>query len=271
MSGGGMRCVYGVGVLTALVEEYGFTEPDIIVAASGSVANAAYYLAGQYRSVILAWLAILGGTRFISYKRKKIMDIDYLVDDVFKKQNPFDFKALARSKTKFFLATTRVIDGKTVYMKLPKTKAIYERMRAAKAVPVIYGKEVRIGKTNYIDGDFGASTADLVEKAAKEGAAKIIVVENHPGLEESKTRRFVLKGLYYQEKFLRKKGLQNAMLREMRKTETKSTAGVETALLAPSKPLPLKSLTRKKITLREGFNLGYADAVRSKELRTLLS
>ena len=270
MSGGGMKCVYGVGVLTALVEEYELTEPDIMVASSGSVANGAYYLSGQYRDVIAAWLAVLGDKRLISFARKKVFDIDYLIDEIFKKRFPFDFKKLASSRTKFFFTATRVRDGKTVFMKLPKTKAIYEHLRAAKAIPFIYGKEVRIGRASYIDGDFGANTPDLVAKAITEGATHILVVEHEPNLDLKRGRTLMLRALSLIEKISGKKGIANAAVRELKTSVLSPQMLSRTIVLSPSKPLGLRTLSKSKLRLRKGFNLGYADATNSKELKSLL-
>lgn len=270
MSGGAMRCVYGVGVLSALVEEYGLTEPDIIVASSGSVANAAYYLSGQYTCVIAAWLDVIASKKFISYGRRKVVDIDYLVDEVFKKQFPFDFKALKRAKTAFVFATTRVKDGKTVYMKLPKDRKIYECLRAAKAVPFIYGKDVSIGKNLYFDGDFGSNTEDLVMKALELGATDLIIVENNPEVKNSRTKRVGLDTLYLESRVTGRQGAALAALRELEGTKALVfPKGVKSVWLEPEKPLFL--LERHKRYLRAGFNQGYDDAVNSKELRTLLT
>ncbi len=271
MSGGGMRCVYGVGVLAALVEEYGLTEPDIVVASSGSVANTAYYLSGQYTSVIAAWLTLLADKKFISYGRWKIMDIDYLVDDGFKKQYPFDFKKLAHAKTLFFFAVTRVRDGKTIFMRLPRVKTVYECLRAATAVPFVYNKEVRIGKDSYIDGDFGSNTEDLIAKAAALGADDIIVVENNPSVKGSQRKRLILNTLYAEAKARGKTGIAAAMLRELGETGAVTLPKrARIVTLQPTKDI-VAILEHRKSKLRSGFNQGYDDAVTSKELRKLLS
>lgn len=273
MSGGGMRCVYGVGVLTALVEEYGMTKPDIIVASSGSVANAAYYLSGQYRSTIAVMLSLIPDKKVISFTRRKVFDVDYIVDEICKKRYPFNFVELKRSPTVFLLATTRVTDGKTVYMKLPKTNAIYERLRAAKAVPVVYGEEIKIGAQTYIDGDFSCNIEDLTKRAIEEGATHILIVENDPNTRASKMRKKAfMELLYFEKKISGKPGLAKAFARKMKEpAQVTFPAGVQHVMLLPSKKFPISSIERSKRRLRNGFNLGYADAATNKKLRKLLS
>jgi predicted patatin/cPLA2 family phospholipase len=272
MSGGGMKCVYGVGILTALVEEYGLTKPDIIVAASGSVPNAAYYLAGQYREVISVWLALLGSKKFISWERRKVIDIDYLVDDIFKKRHPLDLAALSRARTKFFFPVTRVEDGRTLFLTLPKTAAVYERLRAAAAIPFVYNKGVRIGKEIFTDGDIGSNLSDLINKALAEGAEDIIAVDHDPGLNKKRSRKILMHLLAAEEKAAGKSGEALAALRELNDAEVVVDASVTRILtLSPTKPLGVKVLTRNKLALRTAFNLGYADATNSTELAKLLT
>ena len=271
VSGGGMKCAYGVGVLTALAEEFGYPKPSICIASSGGAGIAVYYLSGQYWQTVATFLSLLPQKLFISYRRKKILDVDYLVDELFKKRYPVDFKALKASGTRFLVAATRVTDGETVYLKIPSTKAAYERLRATKAVPFVYGREVRVGKQSYIDGDFGTNTEDLVRKAITEGAKRIVVIESNPLVDASRARKLILTGLYYKNKFSGNKGLSSAILREMQKTVPVLKQSLQIVVISPSKSLSLSPLSRNKLALRKSFNLGYADASNNKELKKLLA
>jgi len=215
MSGGGMRCVYGVGVLTALIEEYGLIEPDIVIASSGSAGGAAYYLSGQYRETVSAWLSLLPSKKFISFTRRRMLDVDYVVDEIFKKMHPFDFKKLAASKTLLIFAATRVKDGKTRYLKVPHDKRIYEYLRATKAIPIVYGKSVTIGRTEYVDGDFGSDTEDLGRKALSLGARDLIVIESSPLEFLKKEKRIVMNAVRLIEKLDREPGMARAAEREL--------------------------------------------------------
>jgi predicted patatin/cPLA2 family phospholipase len=273
MSGGGMRCVYGAGVLAALTEEFKLTEPDLVVASSGSVANGAYYLSGQYRSLIAAWLDVLPSKRFICYSgRRRILDIDYLVDEVFKKQHPLDLKTLAKKKTRMFFATTRVKDGKTIFMKMPATKHAYECLRAAKAIPLAYGKSVKLGKSEYIDGDFGSSTDDLVAKAAAEGATDIIVIENHAHKDfDQWWERIAIRLLAAGAHWMHDDGIANAAIRELIMPGTKKIPDtVKLALVAPAGKMLVGVASRKKSALRATFIEGYDDAVNNPDLHAIL-
>lgn len=272
MSGGGMRCAYGVGVLTALIEEYGMTKPDILIAASGSAGGAAYYLSGQYRETISAWLSLLPSKRLISFRRRRVLDVDYLVDEIFKKMHPFDFKALSAVKTLLIFAATRAKDGKTVYLKVPRDKRIYEYLRATKAVPIAYGKRVTIGRSEYVDGDFGSDTEDLVEKAFSLGANDVVVVENSPAEFLQKEKRRTAKAMRTIEKWRKDVGMLQAVKRELvEKATMKAPKGCTLVRIAPLRNLHIGTLENKKLKLRTVFNVGYADARDNEALRKLLT
>ena len=270
MSGGGMRCAYSAGVMTALVEKFNLTEPDIVVAASGSAGNSAYYLAGQYMLGAVIWIQKISGSRLVSFKRRRFLNIDYLIDEVFKKQHPLNIKELRAKKTRWLVPVTRVRDGETVFLSPPRNQDVYEYLRAAKAVPFIYGKEVRIGKEEYIDGDFGSNFGDLIQKAIQEGAADIVAMDCSPGIEGSKRRKILIEAAYYREKISGNAGLMKAAKHEMQHVPIPTVPGVRIVVLAPRKNMRLSLLARKKLELRSLLNLGYADAANNEELAKLL-
>src|ERR1051326_2618384 len=99
-SEGGMKCAYSVGVILALVEKYHLVKPDMVIGASGSTGTLAYFVAGQYQSIRNIWENLLSNKNFISYLRvRRIMDIDYLIDTVFKKQDILDVNKIKQSRS----------------------------------------------------------------------------------------------------------------------------------------------------------------------------
>ena len=270
MSGGGMRCAYGAGALTALAEEFGLVKPAIVIAASGSAGNAAYYVAGQYTNGAQIWTS-LANSRFISFRRLPILDIDYLVDEVFRKNHPFDTGAMEKSKIHFLVPLTRVNDGATVYMEPKPAEAIYDYLRAAKAVPVAYGKTVTIQGEEYMDGDFGASTNDFVLKALEEGAEDLIVLESNPGESAEKTKYILMEALWAKGYLKKEPGVMAAALHELRPTPPiVLPEGVRLVTVQPTKKISLKPVTTSSMNLRTAFNLGYDDATNNAELQKLL-
>lgn len=148
-SEGGMSCSYSVGVILGLIDKYKLTDPDIIIGASGSSGILAYFVAKQYEAGRNIWENLLSTKKFISFSRwGKIMDIDYVIDEIFKKQEPLDIDAIKKSKIKLLIATTNLTTGDTEYFS--NKDDIFEALRASKAIVFFYGKKVQIGEYIYI-------------------------------------------------------------------------------------------------------------------------
>src|ERR1700690_2672994 len=107
-SGGGMRSAHGAGFLCALGTMLNITSPDVIVGTSGNAANSFYFIAGQYDFLKAAWTGgNLSTSKFISLLRPtRVIDIDYLIDIVFKKELPLDTEALAHSPIEYYVPLT---------------------------------------------------------------------------------------------------------------------------------------------------------------------
>ena len=89
LSGGGMTCAYSAGATVGLVDKYNFKNPDIAIGSSGGAGTLAYYVAGQYDAIRNIWTNLLATRKFINSLRFwKIIDIDYVIDVVFTKQEP---------------------------------------------------------------------------------------------------------------------------------------------------------------------------------------
>ncbi len=270
MSGGGTRSAYGAGALLALAEQYGLTEPDMLIAESGSVLSAMFYLSGQYARIAAGWLNSAKQPGFISHVHRPLINIDILIDKTMKKKFPLEKGKLDSAKTEFFVPLTRVDDGKVVYYRYSQKDDPYEILRAAMALPIFYAKSVRIGNTDYVDGGFGAHMNDHIRYAMKRGATHVIVLRSSNGPRMVTRALYRSAGMIWKEEGYR--GLAKAAANEMAKPKPLAVPhNVEMVLIAPSKKLPVAIATKAKRKLRAAMNLGYADAANNKELDKLLS
>ena len=177
-SGGGMSCSYSAGVLYALANNYKFTNPDIFVGGSGCTGSFSYFMAKQYESVKNIWLNELCTPKYISFSRPhRVCDIDYLVDEVFKKNDPLNTKAFNSSKTEAYFALTNFNTGKTEYFG-KNSDCIFEVLRASKAIPMAYREKVKIGNEIYIDGNVSSSLKDYIKMAYEAGATNVLAIDN---------------------------------------------------------------------------------------------
>jgi len=177
LGGGGMSTSYTVGVLLALKKKFKIA-PDIIIAGSGSAGTASYFVSGQFNSGIKnVWLKEILNPRFISGKGffKKI-DIDFLVDEVFKKKAKLNADKIQSSPILLAIPMVDAKSGKLKYFTNKDKVDWFEVLRAGKAIPIFYNKAVQIGKQNYHDSHLSASPETHTQYAKKLGATKIISV-----------------------------------------------------------------------------------------------
>ncbi|MFA5994244.1 MAG: patatin-like phospholipase family protein [Parcubacteria group bacterium] len=262
-SSGGMKCSYSAGVLCAMAKIYNLRNPDILVGSSGSTGSLAYYLTGQYDSIQNIWTNLLTSPLFISLSRVfKIMDIDYLVDTVFKQQDALDVEKIHKSKSRLFISATEYQTGKPKFF--TNTDNIFEALRASKAIPVITGKKVIIDNVEYIDGSFGASLNINIEKAIKEGARNIIIINDKGG-----EMAFATKAFYILYSFFTNKNIRKLLRRHCEPNHhlINPQKNINMIIISPSRKLQIHSLDNKKQHLEESFSLGYEDLKNNQDFK----
>ncbi len=181
-SGGGVRSAYAIGALHALAEVHGITQPAIGVASSGGAAPLLYYLCGLFDHMH-KWPDQCAERAFYTPLRFwRPLDIDYLVDHIYKDSVPDLPERLTHTSCDFFIAATEYETGTRGWFTRDDIPHIYEALRATKAVVGMYGKTVNVQGTEYVDGSFSADTNALIEKAYAESAERVIVIDNSAGL-----------------------------------------------------------------------------------------
>lgn len=264
VTGGGMRCAYSAGALTALAEEFKLTEPHALAAESGGVGNAYYFLAKQFSNARPAWTEHLADKEVVEHYTH--LNVDYIVDTIFKKKIPLDLKAVSKTKIQYFFSVTDAKTGKTVYINNKSPFDPYEVMRAAKAVPIVYGKKVRLGLKKFIDGGISDNIADMAKNVLATGVTTLITLNNEPA-ERAKIVHAVL-GLNARRY---PKGLRDALLHDLSVPQGLCPAGgsARAICITPSKPLMKNMLGNSKKDLTFAFELGYSDVVGNPALRKL--
>lgn len=177
LGGGGMSTSYIVGSLLALKRKYKI-QPDIIIAGSGSAGTASFFVSEQFNTGIKkVWLKEILNPRFISGKGffKKI-DIDFLIDEVFKKKTKLNTEKIKNSPTTLAVPMVDAKNGKLKYFTNHDRVDWFEVLRAGKAIPIFYNKNVKIGTKTYHDSHLSASPETHIKYARKLGATKIISI-----------------------------------------------------------------------------------------------
>jgi predicted patatin/cPLA2 family phospholipase len=261
LSGGGMKCGWGAGILCGLNREFGINNPDVLIGCSGSAGTSLYYLSEQYGSLHNAWTSLLSKKNifesFISWgwkgpssvkeifdivksgkwkdylpkkdavsffnslewknysKREivnlfrlwKIIDVDYLVDEIFKKYKS-DLDKIYFSETNLLIPALDIKGGeikyfsnKDEYFSIQHRDEIIDAVRASMKMPLVSGfspkdvlksfipgssfsiaaglkSEVYVKNGYYCDSILTSSAQTHIEKAVNQGANKILVIDH---------------------------------------------------------------------------------------------
>lgn len=264
-SGGGMKSAHGAGFLYALAMKLGITSPDIMVGSSGDAGNVLYFSAGNYEGIKRIWTQLLSTPHFISPLRFwRVMDIDYLIDTVFKKQEPMDIDKLNSSLIHWFVSVSDFDTGRTRYVSEVDALDPFEVLRATTAVPIIFGKKIPIADKRYIDGELGPTLQDHITHVLRQGAKRILII-NHTSPWNSISR-----AVYEGYAAHIPKGMHDAVIRDISTNVFQMTAPGATVVVVAPQNLPAGNLTRNQKKLQATFDRGVEDAlVIEKELRNL--
>lgn len=238
LSGGGMRCAWSGGFLVALID-MGF-EPSTIIAKSGNAGNAVYIATHQHEMIKRIWTVHLAGERFINWWRFwKIIDIDFLVDEVLSKKEPVDFNVLRISPIKVLIGCFNVSKQKIDYFSNRDTD--FSVLKATKAMPIAYGKRISINGDLYTDKPF--SPYQLLEDQREDLNKKVIMID------------------------VREKSI---FIQKMYKVVGDKTKAKESPLkdMLIIEPIDSKIhlLSRTKDVLGEAYNNGYLQALSQKDV-----
>lgn len=265
-SGGGMTCAYSAGAIMALVEKFGLKKPDIIVGGSGSVGTLAYYITKQYKSIKNVWSNLLCNKEVIDIKRLwRVIDVDYVIDTIFKAKAKLDIKKLIKSDIRLFIGVTNYEKGKVEYFSNKSKVDLFEAIRASMAVPMLYNKPVKINNKNYCDTFVSCSVEAGIMKAIALGATEIIAINNQ------KNRSWEEDG-FKVWLFAKTKEFKINFQRELDKIhDFKLPDGIKLVLIESKEKLKIDLLNNDKGMLKSTFNRGYRETEKNKRLLELLS
>ena len=194
------------------------------------------------------------------------MDIDYMVDEVFKKQDPLDARAIRNSKTEYSIAITDAQTGESKYISNRDECDIFETIRASCAIPVIYNKQVNIGGRKYIDGAIGAQFYTNIHKARSLGAEKIIAIDNADS-NRSTSWDLELYLLFRSSKFRKNVRLALELEQKYRKQYLQDP---NVFIISPSRKIPAGGLDINREHIKDSIDLGYNDVMKNQDLAEFL-
>ncbi|HEV7671721.1 MAG TPA: patatin-like phospholipase family protein [Thermoanaerobaculia bacterium] len=180
IEGGGMRGSTTAGGALALAHLGLSGLFDDVYATSAGVMNAAYYLARQEDIGISIYFDDLATRAFYNPLRCwKVLDVDYVMEDVVKGRKRLDLDRLHQSPSRFHVAMLDRSTGEGVLVDTRLAKeSVYTVLHAALSVPVLYNRPVRVAGRPCMDG--GLAIPFPLRHAIADGCTDILVLMSHP-------------------------------------------------------------------------------------------
>jgi predicted patatin/cPLA2 family phospholipase len=153
---------------------------DHVFGVLAGVMNAVYFLAGQSEDALAAYLNDINVLGFINPLRlNKVVNVDYLVDEIFKRRKPLAVDKITASATTLHIAVTDYEAGQPAEITNHDSGVdLFEALRATAAVPVFYGHPVSINGKRYIDG--GITQNLPIQKAIDTGCTDLTIILTRP-------------------------------------------------------------------------------------------
>ncbi|MCF8106184.1 MAG: hypothetical protein K9K64_11930 [Desulfohalobiaceae bacterium] len=278
LEGGGMRAGFVAGGLMALMDA-GINSFDYGLAVSASVPSLAYFKAGQRRDMEWVWRHELDTAYLVQYKNypaaslalsedRPILNIDYLVDEVFQKKYPLSRKQLQENPMQALFAATDLKQRELTLFSADHPD-IYSVFKAAMAVPGCYLGTVRVDQQECVDG--GLINFLPLDRLLRFPVDRVLVFLTRPLGTGHMLPGFLEKGLFY--RFFAKNEWMFAKLQETEQNYTQTVSTLQThceqqpdrvMIIAPEKRLPVRFISRNKKRINRTIDIGY-EQVREQE------
>ena len=180
IEGGGMRGSTSAGGALALAHLGLSGLFDDVYATSAGVMNAAYYLSRQEDIGISIYFDDLATRAFYNpWRCWKVLDVDYVMEDVVKGRKRLDLDRLRQSPSRFHVAMLDRSTGEGVVVDTGLAKeSTYTVLHAALSVPVLYNRPVMVAGRPCMDG--GLAIPFPLRHAIADGCTDILVLLSHP-------------------------------------------------------------------------------------------
>ncbi len=266
VEGGGMRGSHTCGAFMAMIDR-GMTDFDVVVASSAGACTTAFFVSRQYDLFPTVWTKYLHDGRFIRLKnialRRSVMDLDFLIHDIFGSLVPLDVEAVRKSTTDFYIVGTRCSTGQPHFFNNHRDP-ILNSLKASAALPIAYRHPVVIDGELYVDG--GISDPIPIQKAIDEGCTEVTLLLTRPLGYRKKSPFLQILPRLYQKKFphlaetlARRHATYNALMDRL-------DAGdfpCKLRIVRPSEKTPVSRLTTDIKKIRRTIEQGYRDALQS--------
>ncbi len=180
--GGGLRGIYGAGVLDYCIDRG--IRFDVGIGVSAGSANLASFSAGQWGRNYLFYADYAFRKQYMSLSnfvlKKSFIDMDYVYSTLSNStgENPLNYKALCDNPMEFYIVATDAITGRARYFdKSDIQQDNYSVFKASSSIPFVC-KPYIINGVGYFDG--ALSDPVPIKKAFKLGCDRVVVILTKP-------------------------------------------------------------------------------------------
>ena len=263
--GGGLRGIYGAGVLDRCMEQG--VKFDCCIGVSAGSANMCSYVAGQHGRNKPFYQEYSFRPEYMSVKnllrKHSYLDLEYVYGTLSNAggENPLDFAALMRDPRELYIVAAEAQTGKARYFtKADLRQDDYRPLMASCCIPVV-DQPYFIDGVPYYDG--GLADPVPLEKAFALGCDRVAVILTKPVAPERNSRRDAELAKLLQHKYPEAaKGLAlraehyNKAVRQALKLEQQGSVCV----IAPDSTEGMATLTKDKQSLEKMYQKGWHDA-----------
>ncbi len=267
--GGGMRAVYGAGVLDFCLDE-GIKLPYYLGVSAGS-ANIISFLGGHRGRTLRFYRDYSCRKEYMSLsnfvKNKSYLGLDYIYTTLTKEggEDSLNFENVMAQSCRFQIVSTNAKSGKAEYFDYKSiVKDNYSELKASCCIPIIC-QAVEHNGNFYYDG--GLSDPIPVKKALADGCDKLVVVLTLPRdyFKPHKAPKGLYK--YFLKNYPEASALMYSMIDKynedllyLQELENKGKA----LIIAPDSCCGVTTLKHKKKNVEALYKVGYKDAEKIK-------
>jgi predicted patatin/cPLA2 family phospholipase len=271
LEGGGMRAGFVAGALMALMDKR-LTGFDVALAVSASVPTLAYFAAGQREEMEKVWREELNTPKLVCYRnipatslapsvKRPILDIDYLVYEVFKQKYPLNLDAVLANRMSCHFAATAVPDAELRFL-CPGVGDVYLILKACLAVPGCYPDAVSLDNGDYVDG--GTAHPLPVRAILKKRSDRVVAILSKPLDCGSDPPNRVERTLFW--RYFRKYDWMIGKLCEAARAYTEEISYLQgltaqdppgALIISPERMPPVKFITRDRAKINQTIDMGY--------------
>lgn len=259
LEGGGLRGAFVAGVMGELTR-LGVPRFDDVVAVSSSAPTAAYYATDQVASALEIWREYTHSSQLVAPRNllrgRPLLDLDRLVN-VFRRVVPLSAAALATSPTRLWIGVTDCATGAARYPRAAP-ESVFDLLRASMALPIAYGRVVRLADGHAIDGGVAAPIA--LPHALSLAPSRLVVVLTRPA--GQRRRPSWLRDQLIAWSYPRHPGARHAMRTHAARTTLIArrlddlAARGELDVIRPDAPLPASRLARDRAAIHATIACG---------------